>query len=86
MEAPTEASTRPPHRRARGVLLTLRLAPVLQQVLVGDGEVAALQPPPLPVGALGGVQLPGGGVGRRVVPHGPGTDGRTDTGGRVLRT
>lgn len=39
--------------------LTFGLASVFQQVLVGNGEVASLEPPPLPVGPFSWVQLPG---------------------------
>lgn len=57
--------------------VTFTLASVLQQVLVGYGEVASLESPSLAIGSLGWVQLPGRRVGSLVVPHRTETDSDT---------
>lgn len=75
----TGFSASAPRPRPRGqpvlVFVTFRLAPVFQQVLVGYGEVAPLEPPTLAIGSLGWVQLPGRRVGGLVVPHRTERDG-----------
>lgn len=53
--------------------MTVKFASVFEQIFVGDGQVAALQASPLSVWPFSGIQLPWGGVRRRIVPHRPNT-------------